>query len=69
MADFKNSYAQCPFYREAQGDRFRIKCEGVNDNTTIDLVFKGSKANYFESHCASEYSKCLIFKMLMGKYE
>lgn len=68
MADFNNQFALCPFFLEKQEDKYRIKCEGVCPNTTIQLTFKGSKNKYLQDFCCGYYRECRIYKMLMGKY-
>lgn len=59
----------CPFY--CQEDDFRICCEGVTKKSRVHNVFGGSsqKQAYERDVCCMAYKRCLIYKMLMSKYE
>lgn len=70
MAKSKVSvYAKCPYYRREE--RQKILCEGVQDGTSIHLVFGSvpSMKGYTKCFCKGDYNRCLLAKMLNGKYD
>ena len=69
MADHVSKFVRCPFYLEKQGDKNRIKCEGVLEGTTTQIVFKYDKRYYLKSFCCKYYKKCRIYSMLNKKYD
>ena len=69
MSEYIASNIKCPFWREKQNDKYRIKCEGITRNTTIQLTFRGDKNWYIKDFCCKNYEKCKIYQMLNKKYE
>ena len=70
MAEFDSKYVVCPFYRKS--DSYRICCEGVDDNNTVNLIFSNSTKSkeYKQTFCYNidNYKHCLICAMLNAKY-
>lgn len=70
MAELCAKFVKCPFYRRS--DNNRICCEGLEDLTTINLVFQDSnqQRGYKKRLCCDIrcYKDCLIYKMLITKY-
>ena len=64
-----SAYAECPFYHSE--DEQKIYCEGVDDNSSIQLAFnsKTERRNYRRKKCEEDHKGCKIAKMLYGKYE
>ena len=58
----------CPFYRSEDGQR--ICCEGVEDNSSIHVVFPTPqrKQNYSFKQCCRDYDECMVAEMLYDKY-
>ena len=67
MNDNVEKHACCPFYCEYQNDKYRIKCEGIIPETTVQLTFKGNKKWYIKGFCCQYYEKCRVFRMLNEK--
>lgn len=69
MGDRQDIYALCPFYLRTE--RQMIICEGVEDKSTVHLAFASTtqKFNYKSKYCDGDYHKCLVSKMLEGKWE
>ncbi len=67
--DYIGKVVKCPFYRETQGDKSRIKCEGPVRGTTNQLTFRGDKRWYLKDFCCKNYENCKIYKMLSDKYK
>lgn len=66
--DWEDKLVKCPFYLERQKDKFRIKCEGVVNNSTTQITFRGGKKSYLKEFCCDNYQNCRVYKMLCGKY-
>ena len=69
MAEFIAKFVKCPFYLDKQNDTNRIKCEGVCNNTSTHLVFRGDKRWYMKDFCCKNYEACRVFRMLEAKYD
>ena len=77
--EYENCNAICPFFLTGgklhiNGIKTRdyIKCEGVNNDCTIDLVFVSEKKKNAHrcAYCDSyNYKKCQIYKAVIKKYE
>lgn len=65
------SDAQCPFFRSDVGNKKRIICEGIVDNSTLALTFDRKKDydTQLRVFCCEHYKKCEVYRMLMEKYE
>ena len=76
MPQFDATLVKCPYYIEnfskKQSAENRIRCEGIDSNNKINLVFgnKGEKRKYMVRYCYGVLSckKCRINKMLTEKY-
>jgi hypothetical protein len=69
MADYGIYKVRCPFFRERDNSHPRIiKCEGLEKNNSLHLVFKHNREPHFSKFCCSEYEKCPISNMLFSKY-
>ena len=76
MSEFGAKWAVCPYYVESnhtnQLKQNQIRCEGVNDETTITLVFrcKSEERRYREQACYSidGCKRCRIHRMLDEKW-
>lgn len=70
MAEFDSKYVVCPFYRGS--DSNRIRCEGLTEKNTINLVFEDSnkQKDYKKEYCCDidNYQNCMICCMLERKY-
>ncbi len=66
---WEDKTVKCPFYRERQREKKRIKCEGVVPGTTTQLTFRGDKRWYMKDYCCKNYEKCRIYQMLDRKYD
>lgn len=66
----KDKYVVCPYYKWA--NKGKISCEGVDDESTIHLVYgdENDTYDYFNDYCCSAYGmhRCLIYRMLNRKY-
>ena len=77
MSLYDTALAQCPYYIEnfnpRQARNHQIRCEGVETNNKINLVFptKKDKLYYMERYCFSvrRCHLCRIHKMLDEKYK
>ena len=58
----------CPFYHSE--DSNRICCEGLEEDSTIHVVFSSSKRKtaYSRRYCCSEYKACKMSGILYAKY-
>lgn len=68
VSDYSLQSVKCPFYRERQGDRYRIKCEGPVKNTTTQVTFQGDKRWYMKDFCCGNFERCRVYNMLCKKY-
>lgn len=61
----------CPFYHWDMNKPTRIKCEGLTEGGTIDLLFKNKeqKKSYMGIYCEINYTLCGIYKAINEKYE
>lgn len=64
-----SSEAICPFYKGE--NRSIIYCEGVQDNSSIQLAFPGSARKYRNDYCCESagWKRCLIAQTLWRKYD
>ena len=69
MGSFISKFVRCPFYREDSTQV--IRCEGVEENTAINITFGSSKRHreYMEAFCCNKYKACIVCRMLYGKYQ
>ena len=62
--------AVCPFY--LQSGRKNVMCEGITDNSAINLLFYSEEARnqHRKIFCDSQtnFKKCEIYKVLEEKY-
>lgn len=67
---FRQVEVLCPFYREDDGSK-RIRCEGLVDDSCIDLkfIFRKDYEKQITTFCCDKYKKCEVYKMLMKKYD
>lgn len=58
----------CPFYHSE--DSNRICCEGLEDGSTIHVVFASptKKRLYSRRNCCEEYKACKVSQILYDKY-
>lgn len=76
MSEYYSKWVKCPYYVESnhpyQLKQNQIRCEGVADHTTINLVFrsKSEEHRYREQACYSieGCKRCRIHKMLDEKW-
>lgn len=63
--------AQCPFYKHDNGQKHRITCEGLIEESCLALVFQRRKdyQTHITTFCCEHYKRCEVYRMLMGKYE
>jgi hypothetical protein len=75
---YDNCLALCPFFHTSgkqhiSGVKARdyIKCEGITNDCTIDIVFvtEDKRDLHRKNFCDSRYKNCEIFKALEKKYE
>lgn len=76
MSEYNSTFVQCPFYIEnysrKQASENRIRCEGIEENNKINLVFltQKDKQRYMVKYCYGVLSckQCRIHKMLSEMY-
>lgn len=68
MKGYVSKEVICPFYHRE--DEVGIYCEGVNDESTIKLLYpsREAKGRYRRENCSKSYKKCPIAVMLYQKY-
>lgn len=70
MAEHDAKFVVCPYYHRSESNF--IRCEGVNDDSTIKIVYEDSnKAKaYKKQFCKSmrNYKNCMVCRMLNQKY-
>ena len=70
MADYREKNVKCPYF-ERMSER-RIRCEGVNSETSIGILFGSGKQleQYLQTYCFGLHTchTCLICKMLDRKW-
>ena len=61
----------CPFYITDKARPPVIKCEGIQPDLTISLMFvyKNTKLDFMNTYCCKEYEKCPLFDIIYKKYE
>lgn len=61
----------CPFYKHDNGQKHRITCEGLIEDSCLALVFQRRKDYqiHITTFCCQHYRKCEVYRMLMQKYE
>lgn len=72
---FDDVNAECPFFKSSKSAS--INCEGVDSESSLTLSFHTStgqwlqknKRAYTGHYCNHNYKDCIIYKMLMAKYE
>lgn len=73
--NYYDSDVQCPFY--ICSNEKSITCEGVQANTSLKSVFRTDdgqilrkdKEEYLNKYCTHNYKECLVYQMLIQKYE
>ena len=67
--DFRSVYAKCPFYDTE--DNKGVTCEGITRESALVLRFRGRahKDRHTKHFCDDMYERCMIYRMLMEKYE
>ncbi len=65
----EDTYIECPYYKYESSAA--IHCEGVEDGTKLHLGFSSRYRlhSYKQRLCRGDWKKCLIAKMLNGKYD
>ena len=60
---------RCPFYKKDDG--VKICCEGIDDKTSVHIVFPSSKdrRSYQLLKCCQNYNTCLVAAMNNKKWE
>lgn len=63
--------AVCPFYQWDIGRPTKIKCEGLTEGGTIDILFKNieQKKSYMGIYCETNFTLCGIYKAINEKYK
>ena len=58
----------CPFYHSE--DAYRICCEGLEEGSTVHVVFSSStkKQSFSRRYCCKDYKACKIANILYEKY-
>lgn len=61
----------CPFYITDKANPIILKCEGLQPDITISLMFvyKNTKVNFMNKYCCKQYEKCPLFDVIYKKYE
>ena len=56
---------KCPFFK--QHNEREIRCEGIMDDCSHAIVFKGrgKKAYFQHTYCEDQYRACEYYRMLM----
>ena len=69
MSSYIAKYVLCPYYHKEEG--VKICCEGVEDGTSIHVVFSSSRQrkDYQFEKCCKNYSQCRVAAMLDQKWE
>lgn len=64
MSSYIAKDVRCPYYKREEG--VKISCEGVEDNTIIQLVHRSNKGRleYQRFFCCEHYNTCPIAIML-----
>ena len=67
---YRQIEVRCPFYKTDDGQR-RIVCEGVDDHSTVSVNYRrrADLHKRISVFCAGNYENCLVYRMLMEKYE
>lgn len=67
---YRQADVLCPFYASDNG-KTSIACEGILPKTTMITRFRRPKKYEFhiENACSGDYEGCVIYKILMKKYE
>lgn len=66
---------QCPFYLNdacfPKRNIRKITCEGISDGSNLVLQFHHVRDFHrqMENYCCRFYDKCMVYRMLMQKYE
>lgn len=61
---------RCPFYKHDNGQKHRITCEGISEDSCMSLTFQ-ARVNYkkhITAFCCANYKNCLVYGTLMKKY-
>lgn len=70
--DYYSAKALCPFWHKAVVGQNKIICEGINDDTRLQVWFKGDKTKlrtYIAKYCCMHYAMCPVYKMVMEQYD
>ena len=66
---WESTGALCPFYKREE--QFKIYCEGVERNSSIQLGFgtPQNKQKHSAKYCGKNWEECIIARALKTKYE
>lgn len=68
---YRQVYVKCPFYRYDDGKR-RIVCEGAFDEgDSLANIFRKNDGyvRQMDIYCCGDFTKCEIYRMVMGRYQ
>ena len=67
---YRQADVQCPFYKYDDG-KLRITCEGIIEDSSLALIYHNKKdyETQITTFCAEHYTKCEVYRLLMGKYD
>ena len=63
---------RCPFFCRTEKQKHRIVCEGIGEDTRLNLVFLGSdraRVEHLREFCCREYTRCPMFHAANEKYK
>lgn len=72
MSDYASSDIQCPFHREFDRQRKKIRCEGLEDHSNIELGYQKREAFHRQLtvFCCEKYVNCEIYHAIIeAKYQ
>ena len=62
---------KCPFFRREDKGKHRIVCEGISDNTRLNVVFLGKEKERVEHllhFCSENFARCPLYHAANEKY-
>ena len=59
----------CPFYKS--GNAVAVNCEGPYNSVRLQLLMQNREDRllHMRRYCMDQYKSCLVYQMIMKKYE
>ena len=72
MAEWRDQYAGCPFFKSTLGPKKEIRCYGIIPDRSSIILKYSNKSDFeiqFNTFCCKMYQNCEVYSMLNAIYD